>query len=151
MSLHTDIRNQIKDAMKAKDAVRLTTLRGLVTDFTNELVAKKRTPQEELADDEALEVVRRAGKRRRDSIEQYEKGGRPELAESERAELAIIETYLPQMMSREEIRPVVERKVAELGITDKTGMGKLMGAVMQELKGRADGGDVKALIEEVLA
>jgi len=137
--------------MKAKDAVRLTTLRGLVTDFTNELVAKKRTPQEELADDEALEVVRRAGKRRRDSIEQYEKGGRPELAESERAELAIIETYLPQMMSREEIRPVVERKVAELGITDKTGMGKLMGAVMQELKGRADGGDVKALIEEVLA
>ena len=81
MSLHQTIKDGIKDAMKAKDAVRLSVMRGLTSAFTNELVNLKRTPQDALSDDEALAVVKRAIKQRKDSIEQYIKGNRPELAE----------------------------------------------------------------------
>ena len=85
MSLHQDIKDQIKDAMKARDEVRLGVLRGLLAGFTNELVATKRTPQEELLDEQAMSVIMRAVKQRKDSIDQFTKGGRPELAESEQA------------------------------------------------------------------
>ena len=149
--LHQQIRDSIKEAMIAKDAVRLTVLRGLVTAFTNELVATKRTPQEVLSDEEVLNVIRRAVKQRKDSIDQFEKGGRPELAEDEKKELAILETYLPTMMSRDEIRKVVEAKKAEAGEVDKAKLGIFMGTVMKELKGKADGADVKAVIDEVFA
>ncbi len=144
------IKSQIKEAMLAKDAVRLSVLRGLSAAFTNELVAQKRPPQETLADSDCLAVIRRAVKQRKDSIEQFEKGGRADLAESEKTELAILETYLPQMMGREDIKKVVEAKKAELGVTDKSKMGIFMGAVMKELKDKADGAEVKSVIEEVL-
>src|SRR3989338_7625013 len=98
MILHQDIKEQIKDSMKARDAVRLGVLRGLVAGFTNELVATKRMPTDELSDEEVSNVIRRAVKQRKDSIEQFEKGGRPELAESEKAELAVLEKYLPAQM-----------------------------------------------------
>ncbi|MDP2593448.1 MAG: GatB/YqeY domain-containing protein [bacterium] len=147
MSLHVDIKSQIAPAMKAKESVRLSVLRGLVATFTNELVAKGRKPQEELADEEALAVIKRAVKQRRDSIEQYEKGGRKDLADEERAELEILETYLPAQLNREEIRKVVDLKKAELGISNKAKLGMLVGAVMKELKGKADGKDVKEAVE----
>lgn len=149
MALHTDLKNSLKDALRAKDEVRLRTVRGVLTAFTNELVATGRKPQEELPDDEALGVIRRLAKQRKDSIEQFEAGGRADLAENERAEYAILEAYLPQMMSQDEIRPVAEAKRAELGVTDKSGMGKLMGAVMKELAGKADGADVKVVVESL--
>ena len=149
MALHTDLKDSLKDALRAKDEVRLRTVRGVLTAFTNELVATGRKPQEELPDDEALGVIRRLAKQRKDSIEQFEAGGRTDLAENERAEYAILEAYLPQMMSQDEIRPVAEAKRAELGVTDKSGMGKLMGAVMKELAGKADGADVKVVVESL--
>jgi uncharacterized protein YqeY len=149
--LHQKIKDSIKEAMLAKDSVRLTVLRGLLSAFTNELVATKRTPQEMLSDEEVLNVIRRAVKQRKDSIDQFEKGGRPELAEDEKKELAILETYLPTLMSREEIKKVVEAKKAEMGTVDKTKLGVFMGAVMKDLKGKADGADVKAVIDEVFA
>ena len=149
--LHQQIRDSIKEAMLAKDSVRLTVLRGLLSAFTNELVATKRTPQEMLTDEECLNVIRRAVKQRKDSIEQFEKGGRPELAEDEKKELAILETYLPTLMSREEIKKVVEAKKAEAGEVDKAKLGIFMGSVMKDLKGKADGQDVKAVIDEVFA
>ncbi len=150
MSLHTQIRDEVKTAMLAKDTVRLNTLRGLLAAFTNEAVAKKKKPSDELTDEEALDVIKRAVKQRKDSIEQFRKGNREDLAVSEEAELAILSTYLPVQVSKEEILKVAEAKKIEVGVTDKSGMGKLMGAVMKELKGNADGNDVKAVIESIL-
>lgn len=144
------IRDDMKEAMKARDDLRVQTLRGAIAAFTNELVAKGRKPTEELDDAGALTVLRRLVKQRKDSIEQFTAGGRPELAEKEAAEAAIIEAYLPQMASREDIEKVVKAKIIELGVSDKAGIGKLTGAVMKELGGNADGNDVKAVIATLL-
>lgn len=149
--LHQQIKDSIKEAMIAKDAVRLSVLRGLVTAFTNELVATKRMPQDFLTDEEVLNSIRKAVKQRKDSIEQFEKGGRPELAEDEKKELVVLEAYLPTLMSREEIKKVVEAKKAEAGEVDKAKLGIFMGSVMKDLKGKADGADVKAVIDELFA
>ncbi len=148
--IHTDIKNQIKDAMLKREAVRLGVLRGLTAAFTNELVAQKRPPQEVLSDEDSYKVIERAVKQRKDSIEQFTKGGRADLADSEKAELDVLVTFLPEMMSREEIKKVVEAKKIEMNVTDKSKAGIFMGAVMKELKGKARGEDVKAVIDEVL-
>ncbi|MEI6490145.1 MAG: GatB/YqeY domain-containing protein [bacterium] len=144
MSLHEEIKGQIKEAMMAKDAVRLTTLRGLVSAFTNELVATQRKPQDFLTDEEVLAVIKRNVKQRKDSIQQFTDGGRADLAVSEQAELSILEKFLPQMMSRDEIKRLVEAKKAELG---EVNQGLLMKAIMTDLKGKADGADVKAVVD----
>ncbi len=148
MSMITqNIRDEMKKAMIAKDALKLNTMRGLIAAFTNELVAKKRKPDEELGDDEALAVIARAVKQRRDSIEQFKAGGRNDLAETEEAELKILETHLPAQMSEEEIEAVVKSKASELGITDKSKTNQLIGVVMKELKGKADGALVKKVVD----
>jgi uncharacterized protein YqeY len=151
MSLHQILKDQIKDAMKAHDAVKLTVLRGLVSSCTNELVSLKRTPQDELSNEEVLNVIRRAVKQRKDSIDQFTKGGRPELAETEQAELLILETYLPKMMSEDEVLVIAKAKMAELGITDKSKAGMFMGTLMKELKGKADGDTVKKVVDQLLS
>lgn len=151
MAIHENLKKEIPDAMRAKDAVKLQTLRSLVTAMTNEVVAKKRKPDEFLTDDEALAVLKRAASQRKDSIEQFEKAGRNELAEPEKLELAIIEGYLPAMMPREEIEKIARAKMAELGVSSKAEAGKFTGALMKELKGKADGGDVKAVVDALLA
>jgi uncharacterized protein YqeY len=115
----------------------------------NEMLAKK-TSTPELGDEETLNVVRRAVKQRRDSIEQFGKGGRKDLVDSEMAELKILEAYLPAMMSEADIKKVAEKKKAELGFSDKTKAGMLMSAIMKDLKGKADGTDVKRIVEEIL-
>lgn len=150
MTIHTAVKDGIKDALKSRDEVRLRTLRSLSAAMTNEVVAKKRKPDEFLTDEEALAVIKRAANQRKDSIEQFTKGGRPELVETEAAELAVLEALLPSMMSREEIAVVVKAKIAELG-ADKSKAGQLTGAIMKDLKGKADGGDVKAVVDELLA
>lgn len=147
MTLHETIKASLKDAMKAKEEVRLRVIRHIMTAATNELVATGRTPQELLTDEEVLTVIKRLAKQRKESILQYEAANRPELAEPEKVELVVLETYLPQLMSQEEIKPVAEAKKAELGIEDKAKMGMLVGAVMKELAGKADGGDVKTVVE----
>lgn len=149
MSLHTDIKANMIEAMKAKDTVKLSVLRGLLSAFTNESVAKKRKPDEMLSDEEVLSVISRAVKQRKDSIEQFEKGGRQELADAEKAELAILETYLPQQMSREEIFKYVEDKVAQEK-PEKEKKNQFMGMVMKELKGKADGTLVKDVIDNLV-
>jgi len=148
--IHENLKKEIPDAMRAHDAAKLQTLRSLVTAMTNEVVAKKRKPDEFLTDDEALAVLKRAANQRKDSIEQFEKGGRPELALPEKAELALIETYLPTLMSREEIEAVVKAKLAEIPVL-KAEAGKFTGMLMKELKGKADGADVKAVVDSLLA
>ena len=147
MSLHTDIKAQMIEAMKAKDAVKVSVLRGLMSSFTNDAVAKGRKPDELLSDEEALMVISRAVKQRKDSIEQFEKGGRADLAESEKAELAILQAYLPAQMSREEIFAYVKDK-ASGGVTpDKKN--QFMGSLMKDLKGKADGNIVKEVVESL--
>ena len=150
MKLHQQIREEIKEAMKAKDTVRLGVIRGLVAGFTNELVSLKRMPDGELSDDEALNVIRRGVKQRKDSIDQFTKGGRSDLADSEKAELAILETYLPAQMSKDEVLKIAEAKKNEMAITDKSKSGQLMSAIMKELKGKADGNLVKSVVDEIL-
>ncbi len=149
MSLHLELRESLKAAMKTKDAVALTTIRSVMTASTNELVATGRTPQDQLTDDETLGVIKRLAKQRKESIVQFEAAGRNELAEPEKLELAVLEAYLPTMMTQEQIQPIAEAKKAELGVTDKGKMGILVGAVMKELAGKADGGDVKAVVEKL--
>ena len=149
MSLHEQIKGEIKEAMKAKDAVRLSVVRGMVAAFTNELVATSKAPDAILEDEGVLKVIKRLSNQRKDSIEQFVAGGRPELADSEKAELAILEKYLPKLMSREEIGFIARAKKAELGVTDKAKAGQLTGAIMKELAGKADGKDVKEVVEEL--
>jgi len=148
--LHEDIKNGIKEAMKSKDAVRLSVLRNIASAFTNELVSKGRTPQEVLQDEEAVAVIKRLAKQRIDSIQQFEAGGRPELAATEKEELTVLETFFPTLMTREQIKPIAQETLSELGVTDKSGIGKAIGAIMKKCAGNADGNDVKAVLEELL-
>lgn len=151
MTIQTDIKDQMKEAMKAKDTVKLGVVRGLSSAFTNELVKLGKMPQDELSDEDALNVIRRAVKQRKDSIEQFVSGGRPELAEDEKAELAILETYLPTMMSKEDVITIAKAKMAEMGAIDKSKAGMFMGTLMKDLKGKADGDVVKAVVDDLLA
>lgn len=151
MPIHETMKKSIPDALRAHDEVRLRTLRSLVTAMTNEVVAKKRKPDEFLTDDEAVAVVKRAANQRKDSIEQFEKASRADLAEPEKAELAIIDGYLPSLMSREEIVAIAKVKMAELGMSGKAGAGRFTGALMKELRGKADGADVKAVVDGLLS
>lgn len=149
MTLITQIKEEIKDAMRAKDTNKLTVLRGLVTGFTNELVATGKTPQDEVTDEIAMTIIKRQVKQRKDAMEQFEKGGRADLVEKEQDELKVLEVYLPQTMSQDEIRKIAEAKKAELNITDKSQMGMFIGTLMKELKDKADGADVKAVVESL--
>ena len=146
-----DIRKDMVAAMKAKDAVRLATLRSALTAFTNELVSKGKKPTDSLEDGDVIAVLKRLAKQRKDSIEQYTAGNRPELAEQEKQELAIIEEYLPAQASREQIEEAVKKLAADVDTSDKAAMGKLMGAVMKELSGNADGNLVKEVVTETLS
>lgn len=151
MTLHEQIKEGIKSAMKAKDETRLSVMRGISTAFTNELVATKRTPQDQLTDEEALAVITRLSKQRKESIKQFIDGGRPELAEAEEKELAVLTEFLPEMMPFEEVQKLAEAKKAELGITDASKKGMLVGALMKDLKGKADGADVKNAVDQLFA
>jgi uncharacterized protein YqeY len=153
MSLHTDIKVQMVEAMKAREATKLSVIRGLMSAFTNDLVAKGRKPDEELGDEDALAVISRAVKQRKDSIEQFEKGGRADLANIEKQELAILQAYLPAQMSREEIFEYVKNKLADPTTPEATRGNKnqMIGFVMKELKGRADGTIVKESVDKLLA
>lgn len=151
MTIHQTIKAGIPDAMRARDEVRLRTLRSLTTAMTNEVVAKKRKPDEFLTDEEALVVLKRAANQRKDSIEQFDAAGRHELSVPEKEELALIESFLPTLMSDEEVAVVVRAKMAELGISEKKDAGRFTGAIMQELKGKADGAVVKAVVDSLLS
>jgi len=151
MTIHETLKKELPDAMRAKDEVKLRTLRALLTAFTNELVSMKEKPDGFLPDEKTLQVLKRASNQRKDSIEQFERGKRPDLARHEHEELAIIDAYLPETMGQEEILKVAKAKKEQLQIDDKAKMGMLMGAVMQELKGKADGNDVKEVVNSLFA
>ncbi|QQR76620.1 GatB/YqeY domain-containing protein [Candidatus Nomurabacteria bacterium] len=148
-NLQQKIKESIKEAMLAKEAVRLEVLRGISAAMTNELVSKGRTPQDALTDEEVIAVITRLAKQRKDSIEQFKNGGREDLVKEEEAQLAILEVYLPKMMEKSEIENIARAKKESLGITDATKKGMLMSELMKELKGKADGGDVKNVVDSL--
>jgi uncharacterized protein YqeY len=149
MSLHQTIKADVKVAMIAKNELNTLVLRGVLAAFQTELIAQKSAALE-VADEVAITIIKKLVKQRKDSIDQFTKGGRPELAEIESNELVIIEKYLPATMSHAEIHTVVLRKQAELMIVDKSKMGLLIGAVSKELKGKAEGSDIKVVVEKIL-
>ncbi len=149
--LHETIKEELKVAMKAHDDAKLRTVRSMLTAFTNELVATGKKPQEILDDAGVLSVIKRLSKQRKESILQFEAANRHDLADPEKEELTILESYLPATMSREALRPIVEARIREMGVTDKSKMGILIGSLMKELQGTADGKDVKEVVEELLA
>lgn len=148
--IHQDLKNDLKTALKEKKATKLSVVRGLLAAFTNEAITLGKKPDEWLSDDEALSVIKRASKQRQDSIAQFTSGGRPELAEIEKAELAILETYLPEAMSETDIKKIAQAKITELHFNDKSKSGILIGAIMKATNGQADGNLVKKIVDELL-
>ncbi len=147
--IHAKIKEDLKKAMLAKEQEKMIVLRGVLSGFMNEMIAKKMSG-EEIPDEEALNVLRRLVKQRKDSIEQFTKGNRADLAKAEESEIKIIDVYLPQMMSKEDVTKIIKTKIAEAGTIDKTKIGQFMGGIMKELKGKADGTLVKEIIEELV-
>ncbi|CAN5741749.1 GatB/YqeY domain-containing protein [soil metagenome] len=145
MTLPERIDADLKDAMRAKDAGRLSVLRMLKSAIKNAAI-EKGGASAELDDAEATQVIRKQVKQRQDSIESFEKGGRPELAEKEKEELAMLTPYLPQAMSGDELAAAVRATIAETGATSRAEMGAVMKALQAKLAGRADG---KTLSQEV--
>src|SRR5205809_2771303 len=145
MTLQQRVDSDLKEAMRAKDATKLGVLRMLKSALKYAAIAKS-DPEAELSDAEAVQVIRKQAKQRQDSIESFEKGGRAELAEKEKEELAILNSYLPQGMSADELTKVVRETIAEAGATSKAQMGAVMKALQAKVGGRADG---KALSSQV--
>lgn len=146
--LTDNIAADMKDAMRAKDALRLSTLRMLKSAIEYHKIAKK---QEQLTDADVTGVIKKQIKHRQDSIEGFEKGGRADLVEKEKAELAVLKSYLPEDLSPAQVEEVVKATIAELGATTKADMGKVMKAVQEKIAGRADNRLVSQLVSANLA
>jgi len=144
--LREKIAEEMRAAMKAREQARVATLRMLMTAVKNTEVEKLH----ELSDDEVLDVIAREAKRRRESIEAFETGGRADLVEKETAELNVLESYLPDKLSDEELTALVDQAVAETGASSPKQMGEVMKALMPKIRGRADGAQVSALVKAKL-
>lgn len=149
MSLKQTIAEDLKTAMKAGEALKRDTLRMLDSMIKNVEIEKMKK-ETGLDDTEVIEVICRAIKQRKDSVAQYESGGRPELAEKEKAEMEILSVYMPAQLSAEKISEMVKEVIVTTGATSKADMGKVMGLAMGKLKGQADGNVVKKMVEEQL-
>ena len=145
MTLKQTIQEQLKTAMRSKDEITLSTLRLLHAKIKDEEIAKRKR-EEGLSDDEVIGIVGKQIKQRKDSIEQFQKGGRGDLVEREQKELTVLQAFMPEQMSDEEIRAIAREVIAG----GASGFGEVMGAVMQKVKGRAEGGVVKKIVEEIV-
>src|SRR4051794_39134590 len=144
MTLQQRVDSDLKESMRAKDTTKLGVLRMLKSALKYAAIAKS-DAEAELSDAEAVQVIRKQAKQRQDSIESFKKGGRAELAEKEKEELAVLNTYLPQGMTADELAKIVRETIAEIGATSKSQMGAVMKALQAKVGGRADG---KALSSE---
>ena len=149
MNLSQRVDADLKTAMREKNATKLGVLRMLKAAMTNAAIEKSGA-QGQLDDTDATQVIRKQVKQRQDSIESFEKGGRAELAAKEKEELSILQSYLPQQMSAEEISKVVRETIAEVGATSKAQMGAVMKALQAKVAGRADGKTLSAEVQKQL-
>lgn len=152
MSTYSQILADLKEAMKSRDGDRATVIRSLKANLQEkEISLRSGAGAVDLKEEEVIQVLMKAAKQRRDSLEQFEKAAREDLASIERYELEIIESYLPKMMSEDEIRELVKATSAKVGASAPSDMGKLMGALMPQVKGKADGALVNKVVKEHLA
>ncbi len=153
MSLKDQLSADLRDAMRSGDEVRKSTLRMLITSIRNAEIPPEGASNEgriDLDDAAVLDVVRKEVKQRRDSVDMYHKANREDLAQVEEAEIAVLSTYLPQQMSREEIEGVARAIIARLGASGPADKGKVMPAIMGELRGKAEGREINSVVSELL-
>lgn len=148
--LFQKIQENLKQAQKAKKEQEVSVLRMLISEINNEAIAKKKKEQG-LSDEEIMEVIAKSVRARKDSIEAYKKGKREDLVKKEEQELAILQKYLPKQLSESEIGDLVEKTIKETGASSLADIGKVMGKVMVQVKGRAEGKLVSDVVKKKLA
>ncbi len=141
------LQDEMKAAMKSGDKERLSTIRMLISEIKKVQIDKKK----ELSDEEIVEIIQRYAKQRRESIKQYREAGREDLAEKEEKELKIVQEFLPEQLSEEEIEKIVDEAIAETGASSMKDMGKVMKIVMEKVKGRAEGSVVSSIVKKKLS
>ena len=151
MSLKEKIGEDIKTAMKAKDKVRLQTVRSIKKAILEKEVELRPQGQDSLTPEQEIELLSQQAKQRRDSIEQFKNAGRDDLADKESQELSVIETYLPKQASDEEIEAIIDEIIADSGASTLKDLGKVMGPAMKQLKGKADGKKIQTLVKSKLS
>lgn len=151
MNLIDQLPEDLKQAMKAKDRVRLRTIRSLRAALQEKEIKERQGGEAHLSEEQVLAVVQKQAKQRREAIIQYEQAGRDDLVAKEREELEIIEAYLPEQLGDDEIRRVVQEIVTTTGASSLRDMGKVMGAAMEQLKGRADGRRISEMAKALLS
>ncbi len=147
MSLINDIRNDMLNASKTGNIAEVEILKMVMASVKNEEISTGET----LTDEAVIKILRRESKKIEDSISEFEKMGRTDLVEKEKVQLGVLARYLPALMSTEQIEQIVETKISELNATEMRDMGRVMGAVMQELNGKADGNEVKNIVQKKLS
>ena len=147
MALQEKFSAELLSAMKARDAVRTSTLRLVISAFRNKEIQLKRS----LTDGDALEVIQAEAKRRRESIEEYKKASRPDLADKEQAELNVLQSYLPKDLTEAELQTLVESTIQSVGAKGPQDMGRVMSALMPQIKGRADGKVAQQFVQKAIA
>jgi hypothetical protein len=140
------ISQDIKKAMKEKAVLRLSTLRMALADFQK----KEKEKGEPVKDEEAIQIIQSMLRKRKDSVEQYRKAGREELAQKEEQEITILNEYLPEQMSEEQVRELAIKTISGLGVTGPKEMGRVMGSLVKQLSGKADGGTISRIVKEEL-
>jgi uncharacterized protein YqeY len=148
MALKEQLSNDLRDAMRASDEVRKSTLRMLMSAINNAEVAG--SERKELTDEQVMQVIAKQVKQRRESIEEFGKAGRQDLVDREAAEMKVLEAYMPEQMSREEIIAEVKKAIAETGAAGPSDKGKLMKVIMPRLSGKAEGRAINEVVTELL-
>ncbi|WKB36903.1 GatB/YqeY domain-containing protein [Terrilactibacillus sp. S3-3] len=146
MSLVDRLNQDMKQAMKAKDKVRLSVIRMIKTSLQNESIKHGK----ELSEDEALTVLTRELKQRKDSLQEFERAGRQVIIDSVQEEIAIVNSYMPEQLSADELQTLIDETISEVGAKTKADMGKVMKAIMPKVKGRADGSQISHLVQSQL-
>ncbi|MEX2515246.1 MAG: GatB/YqeY domain-containing protein [Candidatus Paceibacterota bacterium] len=149
--LQETISEDMKSALKTGKKLRLSVLRNIKSEISNQLVTNGEKPDGQLPDKDVVEVIARLAKQRREAASEFDAGERAEMADKERAELEILEEYLPEAMGDDELETLVESVIAEVGAEDMSGMGQVMGKVMAETGPATDGDTVRKLVEEKLS
>lgn len=148
MSLYEKIKSDLGKALKVRDPVGVSALRFLLAQIQNQEIELKKRGK--LTDEEILAVIRKQAKKHQESIEAYQKGERADLVQKEKAELEILNTYLPQMMSPSQLEKIIRETIDQMGTTEKADFGQVMQAVMIKVKGMADGKEVAAMVRKLI-
>ena len=151
MSLKNQILDDLKAAMKLKRNEETMLLRSLKAKILEKEISERKGGESTLSDEQITEVLMKAAKQRKESIEQFEQGDRPDLAEKEKKELSLIENYLPEMMDDDQIRAEVVKQIEQMGASSMADMGKVMGALMGKLKGKAEGAAISRIVKKELS